>query len=280
MSHNKLTQEQVINQFIKVHRDLYDYSKVNYIDSWTKVIITCPIHGDFKQEPRHHKSGAGCPKCKGGVRLDITYIISEFNLIHNNFYSYSKTKYTDLYPKVIITCPIHGDFNQNLLSHKSGVGCPKCKSGGRYDRDYIVNLCMNKHKNQCDYTDFVYTTMMGKSEFKCNTHGYFKQRVDSHINSGCPYCSYDKIHKDKPTYVYFLHIKDNIYKIGITIDIETRLNQLTNTLSIKVLKSRLFSTYSEAYEYEQRLLHRFRKYKYEGPNLLWSGNTELIQLIR
>lgn len=31
----------------KVHGNKYDYSKVNYVNSNTKVTITCPIHGDF-----------------------------------------------------------------------------------------------------------------------------------------------------------------------------------------------------------------------------------------
>ena len=40
-----------ISDFIKdaknVHGSKYDYSKVNYINNHTKVIITCRKHGDF-----------------------------------------------------------------------------------------------------------------------------------------------------------------------------------------------------------------------------------------
>lgn len=31
-----------------VHKGKYSYNKVTYINNYTKVIITCPIHGDFE----------------------------------------------------------------------------------------------------------------------------------------------------------------------------------------------------------------------------------------
>lgn len=48
----------------KVHFDKYDYRKVNYINSQTKVTIICPEHGEFEQRPASHLFGQGCPKCR------------------------------------------------------------------------------------------------------------------------------------------------------------------------------------------------------------------------
>jgi uncharacterized protein with PIN domain len=59
-----LTKEQVIEQFNDKHGEYYDYTKVKYIDNITPVDITCPIHGSFKQQPKHHKKGSGCPACR------------------------------------------------------------------------------------------------------------------------------------------------------------------------------------------------------------------------
>jgi very-short-patch-repair endonuclease len=54
-------------RFIKnarlVHKDNYGYSKTEYVNANTKVIITCPTHEDFKQTPTSHLSGQGCPRC-------------------------------------------------------------------------------------------------------------------------------------------------------------------------------------------------------------------------
>lgn len=37
--------------------------KQNIKNSTTKVIIICPIHGEFWQTPGNHLSGKGCPEC-------------------------------------------------------------------------------------------------------------------------------------------------------------------------------------------------------------------------
>lgn len=41
------------------HNWKYDYSKVNYVNTDTKVTIICPIHGCFDQTPHGHASGKG-----------------------------------------------------------------------------------------------------------------------------------------------------------------------------------------------------------------------------
>jgi len=46
-----------------LHKDIYNYNKVDYKNSDTNIIITCKEHGDFEQAPRTHLSKKGCPKC-------------------------------------------------------------------------------------------------------------------------------------------------------------------------------------------------------------------------
>src|SRR5216683_2626548 len=59
-----LSQEEFIEKSNKIHNNQYNYSKVNYIDSTTKVIIICKIHGEFLQTPSHHMyNNTGCKKC-------------------------------------------------------------------------------------------------------------------------------------------------------------------------------------------------------------------------
>lgn len=43
----KLDAESFIKKAIEKHGLIYDYSKVKYINSTTKVEIICPIHGSF-----------------------------------------------------------------------------------------------------------------------------------------------------------------------------------------------------------------------------------------
>jgi hypothetical protein len=57
------TKEDFIKKAKKVHKNKYDYSKVNYINSEVLVTIICPLHGEFNQRTCSHLSGCGCPKC-------------------------------------------------------------------------------------------------------------------------------------------------------------------------------------------------------------------------
>ena len=48
----------------KVHKDIYDYSLVDYTRSKDKVKIICSVHGIFEQTPNNHLRGRGCNECR------------------------------------------------------------------------------------------------------------------------------------------------------------------------------------------------------------------------
>ena len=56
------TEEWIVSANEK-HNGKYDYHKVKYVKSTTKVCIICPEHGEFWQKPVSHTQGCGCPKC-------------------------------------------------------------------------------------------------------------------------------------------------------------------------------------------------------------------------
>lgn len=61
----KKSKEQFIKEAREIHGDKYDYSKVEYVNSRTKVCIICPEHGEFWQTPIGHINNfQGCPFCK------------------------------------------------------------------------------------------------------------------------------------------------------------------------------------------------------------------------
>lgn len=143
-----------INQFIEkanqVHKGFYDYSKVEYKASRSKVTIVCPIHGDFDQTPNSHIMGCGCPLC--AVEANATSkrktqesFIEESNKIHNNKYNYSLVEYKNNNTKVKIICNEHGVFEQAPKDHIRGVGCPICSHiSSKPEQDivsYIKELC-------------------------------------------------------------------------------------------------------------------------------------------
>lgn len=70
----KITQEQVLEDFVQVHGDRYDYTQVQYVSAKTKVAIICKQHGTFSQTPDDHKSGAGCPSCQGKLHTTVYFL--------------------------------------------------------------------------------------------------------------------------------------------------------------------------------------------------------------
>jgi hypothetical protein len=58
--------EAFIQKAREMHGDKYNYSKVEYINSSTKIIIIiCKEHGEFLQSPNGHLSGNNCYYCGG-----------------------------------------------------------------------------------------------------------------------------------------------------------------------------------------------------------------------
>jgi very-short-patch-repair endonuclease len=91
----KKTQQEFINESIKLHNNKYDYSKVNYINAHTKIIIICPEHGEFKQKPNNHLNGRGCPSCsqsKGEKIIENILLRKNLNFIKQKTFKNCKCK--------------------------------------------------------------------------------------------------------------------------------------------------------------------------------------------
>ena len=127
------TTKEFIEKAKEIHGDKYDYSKVEYIDSKTKVCIICPEHGEFWQNPNSHLSGRGCSNCVSKKLHDVfskttEEFIEKAREIHGDKYDYSKVEYVNAKTKVCIICPEHGEFWQTPDSHLRGSGCIHCNS--------------------------------------------------------------------------------------------------------------------------------------------------------
>lgn len=143
--------KQFINEAKKIHGDRYDYSKVEYINTETKVCIICPIHGEFWQTPHHHKHGEGCPMCNGKFKKTFEEFVSTMRNVHGNKYDYSKANYKDNKTKVCIICPEHGEFWMRPDAHIQGQGCPYCNSS-RLEEELKQSLDKNNITYYQQYT--------------------------------------------------------------------------------------------------------------------------------
>jgi hypothetical protein len=188
----KANQDDVIKKFKNKHGDKYIYDLVVYEKAIIKVSIICKIHGIFNITPNSHINGSGCYKCgliNSGLngRLGTDAFIQKSSDIHNNRYTYDKCLYTTYYDKVIITCKIHGDFQQQPRKHLAGQGCKKCAGQKQYC-DFIKK-CEEKYTGYT-YDKVIYDGMFNDVIITCDIHGDFKTKPVSflHKSRTCKKC--------------------------------------------------------------------------------------------
>ena len=201
-----------IEQFIEEANErfgiIYDYSKVNYINAFTDIIISCKDHGDFIQTPKTHLKGSGCFTC---------YKESMFNFNKNNFidtfvekckkihinekneplYDYSNINIIDEKTPIEIKCYKHGIYFQTPYLHLKGHGCQKCgyetsDITKEKRKQMFIERAKQLYGDLYDYTNVVYNGSNIKVEIKCSHHGSFYKTPDNHIHKnypqGCPFC--------------------------------------------------------------------------------------------
>ncbi len=181
---------------IKTHGDLYDYSKVIYINNKTRVKIICPEHGSFWQQPMVHLMGSGCQKCGGHSEVTKDIFIVKANEKHNSFYNYDNIILGRMDRHINIICPEHGSFSQRPNNHINGTGCPKCYDiRKRYSTDQFIENAIKIHGGTYNYNNVIYINALTPVEIICKEHGSFWQRPNEHTigKSGCSDCGGTKL---------------------------------------------------------------------------------------
>lgn len=132
----KLGYDLFVEKANEKHNFKYEYPKFNYINTSQYINIECHYHGIFNQKISTHLLGYGCPECVKDEhnRKYSEKFIKTCSYIHNNKYDYSKIIYNGNKPKIVIICPIHGEFKQIPAEHLKGCGCPQCAA---ISNDYI-----------------------------------------------------------------------------------------------------------------------------------------------
>lgn len=296
------TTEEFIKQSNKIHQNKYNYTHTIYVNSHTKVQISCVEHGVFNQAPYCHTSlKQGCPTCgkllRGNSRKKSTSgFITEATDIHNNYYDYSNVRYTRITEPVEIICPIHGTFSQTPQVHLQGSGCRSCGYvSNRMGNDEFISRSVDIHKNRYDYSKVQYTRIDNPVKIICPDHGTFSQNPQVHLQgSKCPTCAtvlrkggYSlQYFKDHPEIgnargsLYIIEIFDSnerFIKIGITGQaISKRFSghlEHYNYNIVKYIEGKLL----DLFVIEQRLLELHDTVKYT-PSKRIKGWTECFNI--
>nr|UVM93683.1 MAG: hypothetical protein [Bacteriophage sp.] len=182
---------------IQKHGYKYDYRKVDYKGSETKVCITCSIHGEFWQTPQHHLRGCNCPKCNKNYILDTLSFIDKAKEVHGSKYDYSKVNYINSQEKICIVCHEHNEFWQLPSNHLQGQGCPKCDGSYKFTLTEFIEKANYIHEGKYRYNKVEYINCDTKVCITCLIHGEFWQTPYTHINGcGCPICKESHLERE------------------------------------------------------------------------------------
>ena len=299
----KLTTEEFIAKARAIHGDKYDYSKVVYKNSGGKVIIICPIHGEFEQESNSHLMGRGCKKCSydklaNERKFTIEKIIAKAKEVHGDLYDYSEwyeVGYKNKDTKMPITCKKCGwRFKQTPGHHiHEKNGCPQCgrKQAGktlgekmkgkpgnrRIKQEVFEKRFKEKYGESFDISNFRYKDAHTPGVLVCRKCGNVFTRTSNQAFSRvirCPACS----ERGQSDHVYLLvdsEYKATRMKIGITNNITRRLQNLRRGNKHSGLQPTPFKIFKracykvgpgKAYEIEQ-MFHRY----YASRNLGYTG---------
>lgn len=153
-SHNKLkdTFDIFKKKANKKHFNQYNYPEQIYTNNKQEVIITCKLHGEFKQLAYLHLKGCGCQKCgfEKMVRNQNTLTIDDFikrsKLIHGDKYDYQQSTYINIYTKIKIYCKECDEFfTQIPYVHLNGHGHEKCSKRTSKGENKIMKI-LNENK--------------------------------------------------------------------------------------------------------------------------------------
>ncbi len=236
----------------------------------------------------------GCQKCaleKKGVSKTSGYRASFEELAdkkHNGRYSYYMESFVDSRTKMNIGCQDHGVFEQTPAEHLYGKGCPTCGAlrAGQEKRELaserFEEVAIAIHGDKYDYSKADYHVSRDKVEIICldcseeqGKEVVFWQKPNKHLSGqGCPNCAEYGFDSSKSANLYFFKIKDyEIYKIGITNRTMKQRYQKQEHEIIEPIMEVTYAHGEEALMMEQKIVKKFRKYKYRGVDVLLTAKT-------
>ena len=210
----KVARESFIEKANVIWNNRFDYSKVEYVNGLTEVIIICPIHGEFITKPQWHLQKSQCPECgklnrkqamtkfnQESKRLSNEDWILKAKKVHGNKFDYSKTNYVNSTTRVTIICPDHGEQIMFPHTHIEGYGCSECAKISVGDKNMFTQqefLERVKHIPNLSFEKTQYTGKRKSVIATCNIHGDYETTAEVLLKGhGCKKCASEKLSVNK-----------------------------------------------------------------------------------
>jgi hypothetical protein len=214
---NKWTLDKFIEKSQLKHGDNFDYSKVIYVNSQTKVIIICKTcNTEFLQQANSHIQGYGCDKCAHiKNHKDQTFnkdiFIKKAQEVHGDKFDYSISEYKLSRIKLDIKCnKCLNVFSQTPNNHISKrFGCPHCAGNAILTTEKFIGFARKIHGDKYDYIITNYIRSSKNVKIRCIAKNIiFEQTPNNHLSGyGCLCCS-PKHSKPSTRYMKYLSVSN------------------------------------------------------------------------
>lgn len=230
----KLSKEDFIRESNYVHNGFFTYHHCGFTNVSSKVIVTCPIHGDIEVKASNHLNGANCKYCS---RKKIKHKIAKrekkskntkkvsfgelkgkvYNKWGNKYTLDENSNYTTYNRKMYVNCKEHGVFKITPSHLLTGRGCPKCAGNKKKTIKQIVNEIRNAHPySEYDFSKVEYVNTHTPIMLKCNHCGTVFQNSPSNLifqKNGCPGCASSQLELEVKNFLEKNSIKYTQQKI-------------------------------------------------------------------
>lgn len=170
-----------------IHGDKYDYSKVKYVNSKTKVYVICPKHGEFLVRPDNHLMGCLCKKCIFEKQKRMIYGKGVNDLLFE-----SNTQAYKIWKHILTRC-YNKKFHIKEPSYSKCVMCEEWLTfsnfkhwfdehyidGWELDKDILVKGNKEYSPDKCCFVPHEINGMLAKTDSK---RGKYPIGVNKHGN--------------------------------------------------------------------------------------------------
>lgn len=201
-SKNPYTIENIKLWLIK-NNSPYKLISKEYINSYEKMKVLCPIHGIFYTNWNSLFSGRGCPKCANNIKYTINEVKIKIREINPNIEILSND-YLGVYNKLQCKCLLDGHIWEanfhNLFTNKTG--CPECSRRnfvGVNNPRYNPNLSEEERENGRNIPGYEEwrNKVYKRDNFTCRCCGSSKSgTLNAHHLDGYHWCKDKRIDVD------------------------------------------------------------------------------------
>lgn len=181
----------------KRHGDKFNYDKTEPKGACSKVIVNCPVHGDYEVTANGHLL-YDCYECSPRKKKGLKTFLERAREKHGGKYDYSLVDYKRTDEKVKIVCEKHGIFEQKPSSHLE-YGCAKCGHDKKLNStETFIDKAVKLHGDRYDYSLVNYTGARESVKIICKFHGEFEQEARVHLmGCHCQKCANEMISDSK-----------------------------------------------------------------------------------